>query len=77
MLGREEVQSDLLALESQGSVMHMNTEDLEDLRSLVTSRVKDAHVHICVDAQTGLGTGILGTGRRNIGTASASSWNTC
>ena len=52
---------------------------------------KDAHVHIGVDAQTGLGTGILGTGSRNIGTAttvtyraeinrdflSASSWNTC
>ena len=52
-----------------GSVMHMHAGDLEDLRSLVTSRVKDADVHICVDAQTGLGTGIPGAGSRNIGTA--------
>ena len=52
-----------------GSVMHMHAKELEDLRSLVTSRVKDAHVHICVDAQTGLGTGIPVTGSRNIGTA--------
>ena len=37
-----------------GSVMHMYARDLEDLRMLVTSRVKDAHVHICVDASTGL-----------------------
>ena len=43
--------------------------NLEDLRSLVSSRVKDTHVHISVDAQTGLGTGILGTGSPNVGTA--------
>ena len=36
---------------------------------LVTSPVKDAHVHICVDAQTGLGTGIPGAASRNIGPA--------
>ena len=36
--------------------MHMYARDLEDLSMLVTSRAKDAHVHICKDAQTGLGT---------------------
>ena len=36
-----------------GSVMHMCAGDLEDLRSLVTSRMKDAHVHVGVGAQTG------------------------
>ena len=39
-----------------GSVMHLYVKDLEDLGMLVTSREKDAHVHICVDTQTGLGT---------------------
>ena len=33
-----------------GSVMHMFAGDLENLHSLVTSRTKDAHVHIGVDA---------------------------
>ena len=37
----------------------------------VTSRVKDAHVHICVDDRTGLGTGVPGTANSNIGTATA------
>ena len=37
-----------------GSVMHMYARDLGDLSMLVTSPVKDAHVHVCVDAQTGL-----------------------
>ena len=48
------------------SVMHMYARDLEDLSMLVTTRVNDAHVHICVYAQTGLGTRVQ----------SASSWNT-
>ena len=51
------------------SVMHLYAKDLDDLRSLVSSRASDTHVHICVDAQTGLGTmppRPLGT---NIGTA--------
>ena len=52
-----------------GSVMHMYARDLEDLRMLVTSRWKDAHVHTCVDAQTGLGTGILGAASSNVGPA--------
>ena len=52
-----------------GSVMHMYARDLEDLRMLVTSRVKDAHVHISVDAQTGLGTGIPGAASSNVGPA--------
>ena len=38
------------------SVMHVYAEDPEDLPSLVTSRGNETHVHICVDAQTGLGT---------------------
>ena len=42
----------------------MHVEVLEDLRTLVTSRV-----HSCADAQAGLGTGIPGAGSRNIGTA--------
>ena len=52
-----------------GSVMHMYARGSEDLRMFVTSLVKDAHVHICVDAQTGLGTGIPGAASRNIGPA--------
>ena len=44
-----------------GSVVHMYARDLEDLRMLVTSRLKDA--------QTGLGTGVLGSISRNIGPA--------
>ena len=52
-----------------GSVMHVCSNDLEDLRMLVTSRVTDAHVHTCVGAQTGLGTGVLGSASSNIGTA--------
>ena len=62
-------------------------EDLEDLRSLVTSRSKNDHVHICMDAQT-LGTSGSRARCRNSGTAatlsmknkdfsSASPWNTC
>ena len=38
------------------SVMHLYARDLDDLRSLMLSRGRDTHVHICVDAQTGLGT---------------------
>ena len=49
--------------------MHMYAKDLEDLRMLVTSRVKDAHVHICVGAQTGFGTGIPGAASSDIGPA--------
>ena len=36
---------------------------------LVTTRLKDAHVHICVDAQTGLGAGVPGPPNSNVGTA--------
>ena len=57
--------------------MHMYAGDLEDVRSLVTSRMKGAHVHIGVGTQTGLGTGIPGTSSRNIGTATTPSWDTC
>ena len=53
---------------NSGSVGHMYARDLEDL-SMVTSRAKDAHVHICVNAQTGLGTGVLGPANSDIGTA--------
>ena len=63
MLGGEEGSSDLLSLESGQRASHV----CEDLRMLVTSRMKDAHVHICVDAQTGLGTGVLGSTSSNIG----------
>ena len=49
--------------------MHMYARDLEDLSMLVTTRAKDVHAHICVDAQTGLGTGVLGSASSNIGTA--------
>ena len=52
-----------------GSVMHMYARDLEDLSMLVTSRVNGAHVHICVDAQTLLGTAVLGSASSNIGSA--------
>ena len=38
------------------SVMDKNANDLDNLRSLVTSRGSDMHVHICVDAQTSLRT---------------------
>ena len=38
------------------SVMRLYAMDLDDLRSLVTSRGREMLVHICVDAQTGLGT---------------------
>ena len=47
-----------------GSVGRMYARDLEDLSMLVTTRVKDAHVHICVDAQTGLGAGVPGTAQQ-------------
>ena len=52
-----------------GSVMHMYVGDSEDLRLLVTSRTEDAHVHMCVDAQTGLGTSASRPGSSNICTA--------
>ena len=34
--------------------MYLYPKDLGDLRSLVTSRGRDTHVHFCVDAQTDL-----------------------
>ena len=52
-----------------GSVGHLYAKDLEDLSMLTVSREKDSHVHICVDAQTGLCTGVLGPCCSNIGTA--------
>ena len=39
---------------------HLCARDLEDLSMLTMSREKDSHVHICVDAQTGLGTRVPG-----------------
>ena len=45
MLGGEEFR-EICSHLNTGSVMHMNARDLEDLCMLVTSRVKDAHVHI-------------------------------
>ena len=51
------------------SVMHLYAKDLDDLRSLVTSRGSDMHAHICVDAQTGLGTIPPRPESANIGTA--------
>ena len=54
---------------SPESLGHMYARDLEHLSMLVTTRLKDAHVHICVDAQTGLGTGVPGPPNSNIGTA--------
>ena len=44
---------------NSSSVMHLCVKDLGDLRSLVTSRGSEMHVHICVDAQTGLTKAIL------------------
>ena len=52
-----------------GSVTRMCAGDLEDLRLLVTSATEDVHFHICVDAQTGLGTVVFWPGSCNIGTA--------
>ena len=74
-----------------GSVMHMYARDLEDLRMLVTSRWKDAHVHTCVDVQTGLdlvqgylvppavtlAPQLLHIVSKNRDHSSASSWNVC
>ena len=51
------------------NVMHLRANDLDDLRSLVTSRGSDMHVHICVDAQTGLGAIPSRPKSANIGTA--------
>ena len=69
MLGEEEASCDLLPLEPGQCGAHVMRGDLEDLSMLVTSRAKDAHVHICVNAQTGLGTGVLGPANSDIGTA--------
>ena len=41
---------------SPSSVIHAYAKDLEDLRVVVTQCGVDTDVHICVDAQTGLGT---------------------
>ena len=52
-----------------GSVGRMYLRHLEDISMLVSTWVKDAHVLFCVDAQTGLGTGVPGPPSSNIGTA--------
>ena len=49
--------------------MHSYSKDPDDLRSLVISRGRDTHVHICVDAQTGLVTRPPRPHSANIGTA--------
>ena len=41
---------------SPTNVIHVYAKDLEDLRVLTNSREEGSAVHICVDAQTGLGT---------------------
>ena len=51
------------------SVMHAYAIDLADFRSLVNSRGVDTEVHICVDAQTGLGTLPPRPYSKNMGTA--------
>ena len=53
------------------SVMHLYAKNLDDLRSLVSARGSDMHVHIRVDAQTGLGTFPPRPRSENIGTATA------
>ena len=49
--------------------MHAYAKDLADFRTLVNSRGVDTEVHICVDAQTGLGTWPPRPYSENIGTA--------
>ena len=68
MLGREEVQSDLLALEPGQRDAHV-CGGLGGPALAGDVTYEDSHVHIDVDAQTGLGTGIPGTGSRNTGAA--------
>ena len=51
--------------------MHLYAKDLNDLRSLVSARGSDMHVHNRVDAQTGLGTFPPRPHSENIGTATA------
>ena len=48
----EEIQIDVFTSQP---VMHLYARDLDDFRSLVTSRGSDVHVHICVNAQARLG----------------------
>ena len=69
------------------SVMHLHAMDLDDLRSLVSSRGSDTHVHLGVDAQTGLGTmpprphstniGLFHIALKNKECSSVSSWKIC
>ena len=72
------------------TVMHMYARDLADLSMLVMTRVKDAHVHICVDAQTDWVLGypvppavilallqLLHIVPKNKDFSSVSSWNIC
>ena len=51
------------------SVLHLCAKDLSDLRALLNSRCAESEVHICVDAQTGLGTWPTRPLSENIGTA--------
>ena len=51
------------------SVSHENAKDLVDLGALTNAREEDSAVHICVDAQTGLGTTPPRPFRENIGMA--------
>ena len=53
--------------------MHVYDKDIEDLPSLVTSRGNETHVHIGVDAQTGLGTRPPRPYSSNIGNATTGS----
>ena len=63
----------ICSLLTPGSVTHMYARDLLlTVVTVVTSRAKDAHVHICVDARTGLGTGVLRSVSSNIGSATTS-----
>ena len=54
---------------SPTNVIHAYAKDLDDLRVLMNSREEDSAVHICVDAQTGLGTWPPRPYSENIGTA--------
>ena len=54
---------------SPSSVLHAYAKDLSDLRTLLNSRCAESEVHVCVDAQTGLGTWPTRPLSENIGTA--------
>ena len=62
----------ICSLSSPSSVLHAYAKDLSDLRTLLNSRCAESEVHICVDAQTGLGTWPTRPFSENIGTTTVS-----